>query len=181
MKTLLPIRFLMNYIVMLILLMCSFRSSALEIENVKSGMFCQNSENIHHAYVCNDKERTYVMKYRKCIPNDNKIPCMSSGFEFDYKDMTEEAKITCKTTYKFSDDDLKKSEVSENKFNMFNESWTYEPKFKSRDGHYVFPVSTVMYYSLEPPYKRVEQTACFYHDNVIFEYQYEIVYPKEDK
>jgi hypothetical protein len=176
---LLLFRSLTDYILLLILLMFSSKVFTLEIENVKSGAFCKDHADIRRIYICNDAERAYVMNYRKCIANDKKVPCLSTGFEFDYKDMTAETKIKCKSTFIVSTVDPNEAQGLPVDLNLLTSHLEFELNIPLGGGHKIAPVSTAVYYLLEPAYSVGEETSCFNGENVVFEYQYKVIYPRE--
>lgn len=157
-------------------------SGAIEIQNFKAGLVCEQNFESSEAvatvsWICFETETIYVTGQGDCVYDRRDEQCTWYGIEFDYTDATADDEIRCvsiSTTPAnlgnpkgITDKSVSKSE--------------YEMTLEPGDGHEFAPGYSVS--NSKPGYEGVhsDETVCSLDGEELFRYRFTTIYPNLDE
>ena len=155
---------------------------AVEIENFKSGLVCEENFETPEAkttlrWICFETETIYVTGQGECVYDSREEECTWYGIEFDYENLAEDEEIWCVSTSSspvnigtprgVTDEDVTRSE--------------YQMKVESGSGHEFISGYSVASSRQGHESVIVDETICSVDGEEIFRYRFTTIQPRLDK
>jgi len=154
-------------------------SSAVEIQNLRSGLVCETQADVrgsklHVGWICVDTEEIYVTGQGRCMFNQLWEPCVWYGFEFDYENAEEGTVVSCTATWQIAGDEGGPERIVEEKTQSAEWSFSLEPG----DGHHFWPQYVTLRARLREAREDTEETACSIDGEEVFRFRITKIFPE---
>ena len=163
----------MRFILIIMLSILPLDSSAIEIQNFKSGLMCGINKD-EMGWVCFEQEEINVTGQSTCLSGEDVLKCTWYGYSFDYVDAKPGQKVSCKywDSEPVTNVNLEGAEEESKKY--FEFSFILD---KSQ-GHFTNPQYSVLGVSGTNKAKKITQEVVCSSEGVeLYSYKFETIYP----
>ena len=161
----------MRLIIFTIMLALTFKVTALEVSNFKSGPACTDGKSF--GWICHNTKEVYVTGQAKCTWNGEVKPCTWYGFEFDYSGNKQGTVVECKYVMSEPGSEGNPNEVIKTESN----SGSYSFSLKEESGHFYNPQYILLSTQVRGKSLLKENTICMVSGETVFEFGFNVHFP----
>ncbi|WP_425411012.1 hypothetical protein [Hyphococcus sp.] len=149
---------------------------AIEITNFKSGLACveKNADQSSPGWICHSTETIPITGQGLCVYNREEHPCTWYGFEFEYDNAGEDAKIKCALTSSREGTYGNPNEIEHEDV----KNYEYQIELQPGSGKFFNPQYSIINYSKQGPKIKNENTVCSAGGIELFRFKFEFIYPQ---
>ncbi|MRX27463.1 hypothetical protein [Kangiella sp. HZ709] len=157
---------------LLLFLLLTPNSEALEISNFKSGYACTDNETF--GWICHETKDIYITGQSKCVYDGKEKPCTWHGFQFDYKSNKGE-EIFC--DYVTS---TRINHGNPNEVLGYDDKGSYSFTLEKKEGSFYNPQYFI--FSLADSEEQIlrSKTECKVDNKVIFKFEHRYHFPTQN-
>jgi hypothetical protein len=157
----------MRLCLLIIALVVSFPSSAIDISNFRSGLECDAG------WICQPTEDVLVTDQGTCVFNGAERPCTWVGFEFDYAGAAKGTKLQCTDDTSLPvDRGNPEGLVAQNAT-----SETFELELPAEQGHFFNPQYFIFATRPAAEANMISTMRCSLNGKVLFEFTFNVHFP----
>lgn len=163
----------MKPVLFVLIVVFSLPIQAVEIENFRSGLLCNDNAKNH--WICHQSDTLYITGQGTCRDNGKLESCDWHGFSFDYSGFKENEIFEC--TQLSSLEKIEKEVDVESNQRIITKS--FELDVPIGDGHFFNPQNSV-FGTLGPESRMAySRTSCFVNGTKVFEFELNSIYPSD--